>query len=741
MKRRTVLIGLGSAAAGSAVVFGSGAFTQVSADRGVTIGIDRDSEALLALIANDDFDSIEEVDGELTIDSEKLSEEAKGFNVGATIEIGETDDDEVVDGEEAFKIVNNFDSNVNVTIDLTDEDFDDGSGELTFHTTRTDNELSESVTADEEDGELTLEAVESGAEVRVALEIETDSTDEPEDLEGEVTFSADPSAQEAPPGEPGSVQLNGEPKDSLDDAVGDAEDGDTITLGPSNSSYELTRALDVPNLTIEGPNVGVPGDGDRGSEAKIDGQIEVDASDVTLSGVAVGPVTDDPTIITNEPADRFKIVDSIVESDGGERAIQQPGGDNVEELTVDSSLFERPADSGGDAGALNLNNGVGDTITDSTFDGFGNAVRMENEDNADGITIEGNHITNHATGVVVRGENHEIRNNVFEDPAAGNEVGITVSSGNFVNNVEIEDNEFRENQFGLFLGDDSDNVTIKDNEFEDNDTHLLDEDGVVDVADVLEDNEFDAAASVDDLDPDGDLSGNTGAILPEIQGAVDEAAEDATVTVAPGTYEEEVEIGVEDLKLESLDGPEETTIEGDVFIGTEGGGASNPTSADGTVVDGFEIVEPGLDGDGQGIGVTESADVVIQNNEFEGFRTQISLDFSGDDVEDITIQDNTFSDVNEDSGTAIGATENVDGLDILDNEFVNNRNDIGTADSTENVTIEDNEFEAGDSESYISVRAEGLDAEEVRDENDFDPEADIIEIDDGDNEALVPSDD
>ena len=58
MKRRTLLVGLGSAAAGSAVVFGSGAFTQVSADRGVTIGIDRDSEALLALIANDDIDSV-----------------------------------------------------------------------------------------------------------------------------------------------------------------------------------------------------------------------------------------------------------------------------------------------------------------------------------------------------------------------------------------------------------------------------------------------------------------------------------------------------------------------------------------------------------------------------------------------------------------------------------------------------------------------------------------------------------
>jgi len=547
MKRRTILVGIGSAAAGSAVVFGSGAFTQVSADRGVTIGIDRDSEALLALVPNDDFDSIEEVEGELTIDSEKLSDDNEGFNVGATIEIGETDDDEVVDGEEAFKIVNNFDSNVNVTIDLTDEDFEDGTGELTFHTTRSDNELSESVTADETDGELALETVESGAEVLVAIEIETDGTDDPEDLDGEVTFSADPSAQEAPPGEPGSVQLNGEPKDSLDDAVGDAEDGDTITLGPSNSSYELTHALDVPNLTIEGPNVGVPGDGDRGSEAVVEGSVEVDASGVALSGLEIDADPDNATIdSSSDAADNLTVEDSVVRADGGKRAIQQ--GNNTEELTVANSLFER--EDPGEETALNLNNGAGDAITGTVFDGFSNAVRMEDPDTADGITVEDNHISGHATGIVVRGQNHEIRNNVFEDGEFGNEVGITVSSGRSVKNVDIEDNEFRNNQFGLFTGDDSEDVTIQNNEFEDNDVHFLDEDNVVDVTDVLENNDFDAAASVDDLDQDGNLAGNTGAILPEVQEAVDEAADDATVKVAPGTYEVSIEVDVEGITIE-----------------------------------------------------------------------------------------------------------------------------------------------------------------------------------------------
>ena len=213
-------------------------------------------------------------------------------------------------------------------------------------------------------------------------------------------------------------------------------------------------------------------------------------------------------------------------------------------------------------------------------------------------------------------------------------------------------------------------------------------------------------------------------------GELDTALDDdniSTIIVAEGTtIEDNVEIGREDVTLKAEN--ENATIEGDIFIGTEGDGASNPTSADGTVIDGFEIVEPGLEGEGRGIGVTESVDVVIQNNEFEGFRTQISLEYSGDDVEDITIQGNTFSDVNEDDGTAVGSTENVDGLDILNNVFTNNRNDIGLADSTTDVTIEGNDFEAGDSGSYITNRIEDeLDSDVILDTNDFDPTAVIYE--------------
>ncbi len=251
-------------------------------------------------------------------------------------------------------------------------------------------------------------------------------------------------------------------------------------------------------------------------------------------------------------------------------------------------------------------------------------------------------------------------------------------------------------------------------------------------AEAEEDNDNNDTISVGDDSNDNDFD------FDNIQEAVDTADSGDTIEVEPGTYEESVEIGVEDLTLESAAGADGTTIRGDIFVGSEGGGASNPTSADDVVIDGFTIVE-GEDGSDRGIGVTESSDVVIKNNEFEGFRTQISMDFAGDDVADITIEDNVFADVDENSGTAIGSTQGVDGLDILNNEFESNRNDIGTADSTQDVTIEKNEFTAGDSEFYVTARAEGLDADKVIDKNIFDPSAVVNPdvLDDGENDLIA----
>ncbi len=185
MNRRNVLIGLGTAAAGAGIVFGSGAFTQASAERDVTIRVDEDSEALLALIANDDLESVRQEDGKLEIDSDLLGG-GDGFNRDAEVEIGSTDDDEfgvgdVEDGGEAFKVGNNFDQEIEVTVDVEDVQPDD-DGELTLVLTGPGEDVTDRSTAE------IVKTLDAGEELLAALEFDTDEGG----AEGEITFTAEP---------------------------------------------------------------------------------------------------------------------------------------------------------------------------------------------------------------------------------------------------------------------------------------------------------------------------------------------------------------------------------------------------------------------------------------------------------------------------------------------------------------------------------------------------------------------
>lgn len=57
MNRRNVLLGLGTIVAGGGAVLGSGAFSQVEADRTVTIDVAGDASALVALEVDQDYDT------------------------------------------------------------------------------------------------------------------------------------------------------------------------------------------------------------------------------------------------------------------------------------------------------------------------------------------------------------------------------------------------------------------------------------------------------------------------------------------------------------------------------------------------------------------------------------------------------------------------------------------------------------------------------------------------------------
>jgi hypothetical protein len=85
MQRRTLLAGIGSIAAGGAAVIGTGAFTQVSANRDVTVSVADDSDSRLAirrarksdgsLHANAAEYVVEEGDGTLALDLSNLNQD------------------------------------------------------------------------------------------------------------------------------------------------------------------------------------------------------------------------------------------------------------------------------------------------------------------------------------------------------------------------------------------------------------------------------------------------------------------------------------------------------------------------------------------------------------------------------------------------------------------------------------------------------------------------------------------
>jgi len=225
-------------------------------------------------------------------------------------------------------------------------------------------------------------------------------------------------------------------------------------------------------------------------------------------------------------------------------------------------------------------------------------------------------------------------------------------------------------------------------------------------------------------DNDGVVGSTTESISIGIQPAIDNADEGDKIEVAEGTYKESVKIDVNDLTLESVEGPAETELNGDISF-VEDSDATELT------VEGFEFtgdagialnLRPGPDegelnlinnvftGTGDGDMMAFNSDSAhfsgeIRGNKFND-RKGISLRAA-----DMTVVDNTFA-VDEE---AIEIFEDEDGFDRGDDD---------------EITIEDNTFEGETTDAYLEdvndqgddlPVAGGLDA--VQDDNEFDPDA------------------
>jgi hypothetical protein len=73
----------------------------------------------------------------------------------------------------------------------------------------------------------------------------------------------------------------------VQDAIDDAENGDSVVTLPA--TYNESVTIDSPNVSLEGPNAGTPGDASRGDEAIVEGQININAQNVTIDGLQVTP--------------------------------------------------------------------------------------------------------------------------------------------------------------------------------------------------------------------------------------------------------------------------------------------------------------------------------------------------------------------------------------------------------------------------------------------------------------------
>jgi hypothetical protein len=132
MQRRKYLAALGSLAAGGAAIGGTGAFTQVSANRGVSVNLANDNNAYLALKSssnrnrNDEY-VVYENDGTLSIDMTSNNPNLQGNGIN---------DDAVTIIRDMFDIVNQGPNPVFVWHETNandgDSDANDGNGAAPF---------------------------------------------------------------------------------------------------------------------------------------------------------------------------------------------------------------------------------------------------------------------------------------------------------------------------------------------------------------------------------------------------------------------------------------------------------------------------------------------------------------------------------------------------------------------------------------------------------------------------------
>lgn len=509
MNRRNVLLGLGTAAAGSGIVFGSGAFTQVQAERSVTIGISEDSNALLELDAGDNVRSVYNngESGELVIDTDRLTsdDDNNGFNVGSTVQIGETRNDfgdQVVNQNDdvAFKLTNNFDNvagdengSLDIGINLDDLSGPDSSLKFIGSVYNGDTGSTPDRTkAISDGGRQVFSDIESSDAIYFAIRVETTSTTNPEDFEGNIVFEAGPDLSQEFPTESSEIasdtiinttqdiEYDTSADATLKTALDEANTGDLLQLG--DGSYVLNEKITTDGLTIQGPNVGIAGDKDRNTEATIESDtgtviVVSDAENVDISGVEISGNIED---LESSP-------------DSGNQGVSVRSGSSV---TVSNSKF---ADCYGAIQTLSDRSQVTVEGIDVSNSVFGVGLQSDTEDEVRNSTFS---VT--SQGIGINGSNtNVVDNNITVDDTLGDTAFTTVRGIDFLYNggedVVIEQNTISSTDTAVLSQDSAIDITIVNNTIEGDDTHVDDDDNSnLDIDAVLNNNTFNPSGKISD---------------------------------------------------------------------------------------------------------------------------------------------------------------------------------------------------------------------------------------------------
>ncbi|WP_200530195.1 surface glycoprotein [Halorubrum sp. LN27] len=412
-----------------------------------------------------------------------------------------------------------------------------------------------------------------------------------------------------------------------------------------------------------------PGDGEYASiPAALDAAAPGDTIQVQADQVITSP---DNRIIVDTNASGTALDDVSIVADGDVTVRYEQPDEEAPGVNPGYPTFDVQADD------VTISGFTVELDTNDVYDGdnrYAQAIKVGGfqASGGSGVELTDNDIS------FVGGDNDDITSVGIGliDPNDGGQLDGATVTGNSIEGFE----------HGLFAATTDDgfsgNFDITNNDFQNNTVQYLDNSNEVDGESVFTENTFDNAAFSTDAQSTNDI------IYASVQATVDDSQSEATVTVAPGTYAENVTVGVGGLSIEGPnagiagdadDRDEEATINGQVVV-----------SADGVVFDGFEVSPPNAttNNNAEALRVSGTADdVVIRNNVVRDFSEDgipewIGVDginlFGGeadDSVSNVTVSENLVDGVSGRStagGVAgISVQGNVEGAEINNNTVRN----------------------------------------------------------------------